>query len=211
MIEPLAMDFMPLWVLFLATLAVVVAAAEGGYRFGRNRWRTSNAAEGTPLGTMVAAILGLLALMLAFTFGLAASRYDDRRKILQEEVNAIGTTYLRAAFLPEPQESEVRTLLREYVDARLEIVQRNTPVADVIRKSEKLHERLWQHAVVAGRESPNSLTVALFVDSLNQMIDVHATVPHTHGHLGCAFLRDHRVDGQHRVPCRWSRRRAIGG
>ncbi len=58
---------------------------------------------------------------LAFTFGLAASRFEARRDALPEEVNAIGTTYLRTAFLPEAYGQNARKLLRQYADNRLEI------------------------------------------------------------------------------------------
>jgi hypothetical protein len=71
---------------------------------------------------MVGATLGLLAFILAFTFGLAAARFDTRRQLLLDEANAIGTTYLRAGMLPE-RGQQVRDLLRHYVAARLEAVQ----------------------------------------------------------------------------------------
>ena len=67
---------------------------------------------------IVGAILGLLAFMLAFTFSLAASRFEARRQGVLDEANAIGTTYLRARFLPQPQRDEAARLLREYVDVR---------------------------------------------------------------------------------------------
>jgi hypothetical protein len=71
---------------------------------------------------MVGATLGLLAFILAFTFGLAAARFGARREALLDEANAIGTTYSRAGMLPDRGE-EVRRLLRDYVAARLEAVQ----------------------------------------------------------------------------------------
>jgi hypothetical protein len=46
---------------------------------------------------MVGATFGLL----AFTFGLAATRFDTKRQVLLDEANAIGATYLRAGMLPE--------------------------------------------------------------------------------------------------------------
>jgi hypothetical protein len=70
---------------------------------------------------MVGAALGLLAFILAFTFGLAAARFDNRRQVLLDEANAIGTTYLRAGVLPERSE-QIRTLLRDYVSTRLRAV-----------------------------------------------------------------------------------------
>jgi hypothetical protein len=72
---------------------------------------------------------GLLALMLAFTFSMALSRNEALRDAVLNEANAIGTTVLRARLLPEPQRSETRKLLREYVQIRLEIVQSGTSLA----------------------------------------------------------------------------------
>ena len=91
--EPL--DFIPLWLLFLAICLFSGFAVEGGYRFGK--WRHAHAAKEkeTPVNAMVASILGLLAFLLAFTFSLAASRFDARRQVVLAEANAIGTTYLR--------------------------------------------------------------------------------------------------------------------
>ena len=94
-------------------------ALEGGYRLGR--WRHDRPAEEkeTPVGAMVGSILGLLAFLLAFTFGMAATRFEARRQAVLDEANAIGTTYLRARLLPEPQRTESAKLLREYVDVRI--------------------------------------------------------------------------------------------
>src|SRR5215472_15017239 len=114
-------DFLPLWALFIVILLIVLLSVEFGYRLGKYRRRRREEEKEAPLGTMVGATLGLLAFILAFTFGLAAARFDTRRQILLDEANAIGTTYLRAGILPERCE-KIRGLLRDYVGARLEAV-----------------------------------------------------------------------------------------
>ena len=91
------LDMLPLWGLFLAILVLVLAAIEGGYRLGSYRHRRSIHEKDAPVGAMVGATLGLLAFMLAFTFGMAASRFDTRKQLVLDEANAIGTTYLRTA------------------------------------------------------------------------------------------------------------------
>ena len=87
------LDLLPIWGVFLATVAVVLLAVEGGFRLGQYRRRRSEQEDRPPVGEMVAATLALLAFMLAFTFGLAASRFDVRRGLVIDEANAIGTTY----------------------------------------------------------------------------------------------------------------------
>jgi hypothetical protein len=155
----------------MAILLLVLLSVEGGYRLGTYRRSRSEEKE-APVGAMVGATLGLLAFMLAFTFGLAATRFDTRRQVLLDEANAIGTTYLRAGMLPERREA-IRTLLRDYVDTRLDAV-RSGHVTAGIRRSEHLHEQLWAQAVAIGETNPMSIVVGLFVQSLNEVIDLHA-------------------------------------
>jgi drug/metabolite transporter (DMT)-like permease len=166
------LDALPLWGLFCAIVLLVLAAIEGGYRLGTDRLRRSHAEKDAPVGAMVGATVGLLAFMLAFTFGMAASRFDTRKQLVLDEANAIGTTYLRAAMLPE-QRDEIRPLLRAYVDARLEAFQSGR-VEEHILQSEDIQTRLWSAATAAALQHPDSIVVGLFVQSLNEVIDLHA-------------------------------------
>ncbi|MGQ0636198.1 MAG: bestrophin-like domain [Planctomycetaceae bacterium] len=167
------LDVVPLWAFFLAAVAASIAGLECGYRVGR--WRRARAAQEkeAPVGAMVGSILGLLAIMLAFTFNLAASRFEARRQGVLDESNAVGTTFLRARLLPEPQRSEIADLLREYVDVRLQTVREGT-ASEGIARSEQLHAELWSRAVAAAENSKGSMTTALFLQSLNEVIDLHA-------------------------------------
>jgi hypothetical protein len=167
------LDPLPLWTILPITVALSLLAVEVGYRFARYQQRRAHEEKETPLGGMVGGTLGLLAFMLAFTFGLAGSRFEDRRQILLSEANAIGTTYLRAAMLPQPMRTEAQDLLREYVDVRLEAVQPGK-LDQAIAKSEELQNRLWSIAVAATEKDRTPIT-ALFVVSLNEVIDLHAT------------------------------------
>jgi hypothetical protein len=166
------LDTLPLWGLFIFILAVVLLSVEGGYRLGKYRRSRHEEEKEAPLGTMVGATLGLLAFILAFTFGLAATRFDTRRQVLLNEANAIGTTYLRAGMLPE-RAQQIRDLLRAYVGARLEAVQ-SEKVAEGVRRSEEIQQQVWLEAETIAQKTPNSIVVGLFVQSLNQLIDLHA-------------------------------------
>jgi hypothetical protein len=124
-----------------------------------------------PLASMVAALLGLLAFILAFTFGMTASRFDARKELVLDESNALGTTYLRAGLLPEAQGSEIRRLLREYADLRLCADSSN--INEVVRNSEAIHGRLWAQTKELTRQDMDSEVRSLFIASLNELIDVH--------------------------------------
>jgi hypothetical protein len=167
------LDPFPLWTILPLTVVLAVLSVELGYRLARYRLQRDELEKESPLGGMVGATLGLLAFMLAFTFGLAGSRFEDRRQILLSEANAIGTTYLRAAMLSEPMRTESQKLLREYVDVRLEGVQPGK-LEQALARSEQLHNQLWAQAVAATEKERSPIT-SIYVESLNEVIDLHAT------------------------------------
>ena len=153
------LDGIPLWGVFLVVLAVVLPSIEGGHRLGLYRRKRSEQESEAPVGAMVGAAMGLLAFMLAFTFGAAADRFEARKRILLDEANAIGTAYLRAGMLPDRRQ-EIRALLRDYVDTRLQAVKADN-LAEGIRRSEQLQDQLWAHATVLGEKNPASIVVGL--------------------------------------------------
>lgn len=167
-----AIDVIPLWSFLGLTVLLVLAMVEVGFRIGRWRGQRIEHEQETPVGAIVGAILGLLAFLLAFTFSLAAARYDTRRELVLNEANAIGTTYLRTELLSEPQRAALRGLLRQYVDQRLAAIDPDKRDAALTR-SEELQNEIWVHAVAAAEKKPSPIT-ALFIQSLNDMIDMHA-------------------------------------
>ena len=97
-----------------------------------------------------------------------------RRQLVVTEANAIGTTYLRAGYLDEPYRTDIRQFLREYVDIRLKAVTDPGTTAYALARSEEIHTELWNRAeVIAVTANPNTDMVALFIESLNDVIDIH--------------------------------------
>ncbi|QDU21980.1 bestrophin-like domain [Urbifossiella limnaea] len=166
------LDTLPLGLLFLAVVAGAALAVEGGYRLGRYRLSQTIEEKEAPVGAMVGSILALFAFVLAFTFGLAANWFEARRQAVLDEANAIGTTYLRAGLLPEPVRGESARLLREYVDVRLAMVQ-DGRLPEGLARTDELQRKLWAQALLGAERQPGPIT-ALYVSSLNQVIDIHA-------------------------------------
>jgi hypothetical protein len=167
------LDYLPLWALFALTVVAVLLSLEAGFRLGKYRCRRREQEKEAPVGVMVGATLGLLGFLLAFTFGLAATRHDARRQVVLDEANAIGTAYLRAGLLPERQRDETRRLLREYVDVRIEAIE-SGEVSRGQRRSAELHVLLWAQATTAAEKEPRSIVVGLFIQALNDVINLHA-------------------------------------
>lgn len=161
-------DYIPLWVLFLLTCALSVIALELGFRLGMHHGKTK-----VPLDSMVAAMFGLLAFILAFTFGLAATRFDNKRTVVLEEANAIGTTYLRSQYLPKPYNESIPPKLKEYVVERLNAVKTND-IDKLVQKSTAIREDLWKQTISMVNEGYTSDVYALYIESLNEIINLHS-------------------------------------
>ena len=160
------LDRLPLWALLPITLGLLQLGVELGFRVADHRQKRSKEEPAASVGPVVTPILGLLAFMLAFTFGMAGSRFETRRQVVLTEANAIGTTYLRAGLLPEPMGTESQNLLRQYVDVRLEAVNPDK-LAEAITKSKELLKRLWSQAVAVTQKERSPVT-SLFIQSLTR-------------------------------------------
>ena len=168
------MDSIPIPLIFILLMLIGLLIYEGGFRIGR--WyqrRTPNEKEGAT-GMLVGSLLGLLALLLAFTVGMASDRFDARRKLIVEEANTIGTTFLRAGYLDEPYRTDIQTLLREY--APLQVFSQNTAITQAnLERSSEILRQVWDDAEELARQNPESEMIALFIETTNEMIDMHET------------------------------------
>jgi hypothetical protein len=167
------LDALPLWALLVATLVVALLSFEGGFWVGRRRSLRSEQEQEIVVRGLVGGMLGLEAFMLAFTFGAAAAHFDARRQAVIDEANTIRTAYLRADFLPEPHRAEIRNLLREYVDIRLEGV-RSGKIEQAIARSEELHNQLWSQASASREKTPSPAFAVQFIQSLNEIFALHS-------------------------------------
>lgn len=158
-------------------LAAILAANELGYRLGR--WRRLEADVGAKSQTnaIQAAMLGLLALLLGFTFTMALQRFDARSEAALKEANAIGTAYLRTQLLPEAQRQEAKDMIADYVALRIAANKVDLTQAKVRRAQqrevEKAQDALWGVALDAASMDPRPVTSGLFIQSLNDLIDAY--------------------------------------
>lgn len=170
----LLLNQLPFWLFYVMTVVIVLLSALSGLRLGSYIRRRKKGETEAPVGAIVGSLLGLLAFILAFTFGMAASRFDSRKQLLLDEVNAIGTAFLRTDFLPEPQRTETRKLLRRYVDIRTEAVRQPEKLPQAMVDSEMLHNQLWSQVSALSNQNNNSILLGLYIQSLNEVIDFHS-------------------------------------
>ena len=169
------LDKLPIWAVYVGTVVVVLIAAEIGFRIGMWLQRRDPDSGKTPMtGAVVGGMLGLMAFLLAFSIGIVINQHNGRKAMVVTEANAVGTAYLRAGFLDEPDQTSTRDLLREYVEVRLAAAADTALLESTMTRSEEIHTELW--TIVEGNVSlgQDSDVMALFVESINEVIDVHS-------------------------------------
>ena len=163
-------------VLSIALFFAMLACLEMGRRIGHWMIRIDSEGSRAGLGAVEGAVFALLGLLIAFTFSSAEGRFEERRHLVVQEANAVGTAYLRIDLASPDLQSRLRSLLRSYVDARLD-ASRQAPggeQADIARCSE-LQSQIWQLSVAACRAAPSPAPSMLLLPALNEMFDIATT------------------------------------
>jgi hypothetical protein len=169
------LDQFPIWAVYLGTVAAVLVAAEIGFRIGIWLQRRDPESGKTPMtGAVVGGMLGLMAFLLAFSIGIVIGQHNGRKAMVVTEANAVGTAYLRAGFLEEPDRISTRDLLQEYVEVRLAAAADETQFEYALTRSEEIHGELWSIVEANVWQGQESAIMALTVDSINEVIDVHS-------------------------------------
>ncbi len=158
----------------LGLIAGVVAAHEIGFWLGALTRSTDE-----PFDRQVALVrtstAALVAFLIGFAFSGAASRFIDRLDIIVKEANALGTAYLRADTIAEPQRGELKAALKEYTADRVTLLSREgrDQIGPLLAKVSGLHERMWSSAINATQN--NAPLMAVVLPPINEVIDLHST------------------------------------
>lgn len=163
----------PLSVIYIFTFVLVLVSLVIGALLGHRYIRRAGELKDSSIGSAVAAMLGLLAFILALTFNMTADRFNERKELLLDQVNAIGTVYLRADFLEPEARGRAKALLTEYTAVQDFVPGKNTDDNGIIARSGEILKELWQlvDRHIAQGYDPNRLR--LFVEPLNDVMDFH--------------------------------------
>ncbi|MBV8833753.1 MAG: hypothetical protein JO108_31530 [Acidobacteriaceae bacterium] len=163
------MTITPAPLLAICLVTLWLSAYAGAYVRSR---RHLGEGEREHLGVILTATLTLLGLILGFSFSMAVSRYDQRKSYEEEEANAIGTEYVRAGLLPAPDATNVRHLLKNYLDQRILFYgTHDTPRLKQINNSiTQLQSDLWSTVQSAAKAQPTPVT-ALAVSGMNDVLN----------------------------------------
>ena len=159
----------PLIFSVVAFLTLWLAAWTGATIFRRRKLEEGARED---FGVIQAATLTLLGLILAFSFSMATSRYDQRKNLEEEEANAIGTEYLRADLLPAADAAKVKGLLKDYLEQRI-LFYRTRDLEEyrqITLRTAKLQGDLWSAVQVPAVAQPTPLS-ALAVAGMNDVLN----------------------------------------
>ncbi len=172
----MTIDYLPIWLLFLVTAGFVFVSTEIGFRLGRNVRRKTEDERESPASSIAGVILGLQAFMLAFTFSIVSDRYEIKKALVRGEANALRTMWNRSDFLPVPERTRSKELLQKYLEKRIEVA--NSGDINFARGSlagfVDVQNQLWDMAVANARMDMNSDIGALYVESVNEIANLHA-------------------------------------
>lgn len=158
-----------------ALFVCILVANEVSHRLGVMVQSRTDDEVKAHTGAVQASILGLLALLLGFTFSMSMQRFDNRSMAVIDESNAIGTVLLRTELLPPEQREPAKALLAEYVDVRVAMGKTNLTQSqqheEQLQRTVQIQTQLWTLAVEATDIDPRPVTTGAFVKALNDMID----------------------------------------
>ncbi len=160
----------PLWVTALGLIAAMALAALLG--FLARRLPGSIPEPSSQASTILGGGLGLLGLLLGFSLSMAVGFFEQRRTLVIDEANAIGTAYLRAQFLDEPHRARMSGLLARYVDNRILLAE--APAAEVpalLATNDGLLAELWAATLVAAPTVAPPVLASPLVTAVNELID----------------------------------------
>ena len=167
-----------IYLLVLGLFFALLVVAQIGRMIGQRRLAAEPEASHPGFGVIAGAVFGLMGLLIAFTFSAAASRFDARRQLIVQEVNAIGTAYLRLNLLPPELQTELRSDFRAYVEARIAVYRELPDVAAAkleLARSKVLQGEIWNRAVAAAKSADGPQASLLLLPALNEMIDITTT------------------------------------
>jgi hypothetical protein len=158
----------------LGLVAGVVAAHEIGLQLG-SLTRATDERFDRQVDLVRTYTAALVAFLIGFAFSGAASRFIDRQDIIVKEANALGTAYLRADTIAEPQRADLKAVLKEYTADRVTMLGGGgrDQIEPLLAKVTNLHRRMWRSAINATQD--NAPLMAVILPPINEVIDLHST------------------------------------
>jgi hypothetical protein len=157
------------WIIVVVLFVLMFSAEKFGYRIGLRKSKPDLDASG-----ILSSLLGLLALLLAFTFSMAGSRYDQRKANMVQEANDIGTAILRSDVYPDTLATAFKKDFKNYLDARIAYFSSErdkTKIALTHKNAAEASGLLWHRATKMAKNKDFFIQSQMMLPALNDMFD----------------------------------------
>lgn len=175
MVQLSQIDYLSPFTIAFALFVILILAFLLGYRIRNFKIKNNPKIIKEELGSISSTLLGLLALILAFSFSMANSRFDSRRSLALEEANIIGTVFLRMELFPDSIQNGLKSNLKAYVEERIAFVEAGTDMDQIIihyYKADDLGKSIWRQVVDYSKIDPTLVKTSEIIPALNEMIDI---------------------------------------
>ena len=176
--QPSHFDLIPAFYLAVPFLFLLIFVNYLGYRFKGYHIRKFPGTEHVGIGPTEGSLLGLTALLLSFTFGMSATKFETRRQLIVSETNDIGTTILRCDMYPDSVRNLFRADLKNYLETRITyyaVGDDEELIKKSLEESDSISRIIWNRAAVLSHDLNNRVATEQMVPSLNSTIDITTT------------------------------------
>ena len=176
--QPSHFDLIPSFYLAIPYFFLLIFINWLGYKFKNHHIKKLAVTEHIGIGPTEGSLLGLTALLLSFTFGMSATKFETRRQQIVSEANDIGTTVLRCDMYSDSDRNLLRADLKNYLETRIDYyaVGRNEDlIKNSLERADSISKIIWSRATKLSRDLNNRVASEQMIPSLNSMIDVVTT------------------------------------
>lgn len=161
------------WVYAAALFFIMLGCIRLGGRLSK-RLPVKGQVQSEATKTIFGSVFGLMAFLLAFTFGMGGSRFEARRAASITEANAIGTAILRADLYPEGDRKAFRSDFKAYLQARIDYMScpwNDPKIPKYKQAQQKAEKNLWERVTRLSVNAPSIIPSNQMIPALNDMFD----------------------------------------
>jgi hypothetical protein len=162
------------FIFYLATLLITVLSVRIGFGIGKRRHSLFETKTDPTVPPVSGALMGLLAFILAFTFNMSMNRYDSRKMLYIDQVNAIEVLYRKAELIPDMYRTVMQAELIKYMDLRIEVIAHSDKIKSMVRQSDEIQKTLWKLIDDMDRDDQiRDAMIVTLVNSMTTLTEIH--------------------------------------
>jgi len=171
-------DQIPIHFLTIIIFLLILLFNWFGFKF--KKWHLEKYPGRVPedLGAVEGSMLGVMALLLGFTFSIAISKFETRRQVTVEEANEIGTAILRCDMYPDSVRNPLRADFKEYIETRIayyDVGSDEEKIKQELEKAAEISGRIWKRVALQAQNPSNVAITTQMIPAVNEMIDIVTT------------------------------------